>query len=92
MVSIDGNIYDSVKFQAVVKSAIHATYNPKEICELRKTTNGIVFEGITVLKRGNSLYLLSDRTAVGEAIKRGQAEVPVRIISSVALKRAAISK
>lgn len=88
MVFIDGISYNDSKFQAVVKTAVVGTANPQNISELRKNISGIVFEDVTVLKRGNSFYLLSDRSAVGEAIKQGRTEIPVRIISSVALKRA----
>lgn len=88
MVFIDGTSYNDTKFQAVVKSAVVGTANPHDIVELRKSISGIAFDGVTVLKRGNSFYLLSDRSAVGEAIQQGRTEIPVRIISSVALKRA----
>lgn len=88
MVFIDGISYNDTKFQAVVKTAVSGTAKPQDISELRKNISGIVFEDVTVLKRGNSFYLLSDRCAVGEAIQQGRTEIPVRIISSVALKRA----
>lgn len=88
MVIIEGVQYNDQKFQAVVSSATHGTVNPKEISELDKTVTGIRFSDVTLLKRGTQLYLLSDRAMVGEAISQGRTEIPVRIISKVALKKA----
>ena len=92
MVIIEGERYDDRKFQAVVNSSIHGSVNPKEISKFDKTITGITFTEVTVLKRGHQLYLLSDRVTVGEAIAKARTEIPVRIVSKVALKKAALQR